>query len=150
MLVLSASYIGIMAALKELLELEDVDLHHSVLLRILDAVSFWFSKENLFAQLSIVGHLHALMKISLLDVVQNLNSTVAKVLKPHVARLAFEMKPANDLVAKVGALGNSLKVVLQALLEVFLVCLSPSYLVAQRSHLVAATPWRQLQKRLNF
>ena len=38
----------------------------------------------------------------------------------HVCRLASQAQPANNLVTKVSALGNSFEVVLQALLEVLL------------------------------
>ena len=39
---------------------------------------------------------------------------VEKVLKPHVAGLAFETKPANNLITEVSALGNGLKVIFYA------------------------------------
>jgi len=74
----------------------------------------------LFAKLAIIGYLHAMTKISFFDVVQYLNSRVEKFFEPHVGWLASQAKPSNDLVPKVGALGNSFEVKLLALLEVLL------------------------------
>jgi hypothetical protein len=60
-------------------------------------------------------------KISFLDVCQYLDSTVEKFFKLHVCWLASHAKPSNDLVPKVGALGDGFEVILQAHLEFILV-----------------------------
>ena len=57
----SAVHISIMAAFKELLKFENVVFDHSVLLCILDMMRLWLSKENLFAQLDIIGKFHVPM-----------------------------------------------------------------------------------------
>lgn len=62
----------------------------------------------------VVGHLHTPTKISFLDVVQYLNLMVEKVFELHASRLVPQAKPPNYLIVKVGALGNSFKVVPQA------------------------------------
>jgi len=59
-------------------------------------------------------------KILLLDICQYLDSTVEKFFKPHVCWLASHAKPSNDLVSKVGTLGDGFKIILQAPLEVLL------------------------------
>jgi len=61
-----------------------------------------------------------MMKILFLDVCQYLDSTVEKFFKPHVCWLASQAKKLNDLVLKVGALGNGFELILQAPLEVLL------------------------------
>ena len=79
-------------------------------------------------------------KILFLVICQYLDSTVEKFFELHVCWLASQAQPSNDLVSKVGALGDGFKVVLQALLKFFSVLLSPSYLLTQKSHFVTATP----------
>jgi hypothetical protein len=74
----------------------------------------------LFAKLAVIRYLHGTTKIFFFDIVQYLNSTVEKFFEPHVCWLASQVKPSNDLVPKVGALGDGFKVILQALLEVLL------------------------------
>ena len=54
-LVFTAMYDSVVAAFKKLLELEDFSLYHSVLFSIFGEVRFCLSKENLFAELSIIG-----------------------------------------------------------------------------------------------
>jgi hypothetical protein len=81
----------------------------------------WLSQKNLFAQLSLVGHLHQLAKISFLHVVQKLNSTVKKFLEFHMAGLFHQTKPSTSMITKGGALGNGLFMKLAS------VCLLPLY-----------------------
>ncbi len=63
------------------------------------------SKKKLFAQRSRVAQFHPPGKISFFDAVQNMNSKIEEVLKPHVTRLNFEAKPADDIILEVDALG---------------------------------------------
>jgi hypothetical protein len=53
-----------------------------------------------------------MMKISFFDVVQYLNSTVEKFFESHVCWLASQVKPLNDLVPKVHALGDGFEAIL--------------------------------------
>jgi hypothetical protein len=55
-----------------------------------------------------------------LDICQYLDLTVEKIFELHVCWLASQAKPSNDLVSRVGGLGNGFKVILQAPLEVVL------------------------------
>ena len=48
-----------------------------------------------------------MVKISLLDIVQDLCMAIEKLFKLHLSRLALEAKPVNDLFIKVSALGSS-------------------------------------------
>jgi hypothetical protein len=80
--------VGIVAALKKLVEFEHVGLDYLVFFGILYAMWPWLSKEHLLAQLSVVGQLHSTTEVSLFDVIQNLDSAVEEVLQLHVTWLA--------------------------------------------------------------
>jgi hypothetical protein len=59
-----------------------------ILLHVLYAVTFWLSKEHLFAKLALNGQFHAMMEIAPFYVAQNLNPAVEEIFKLHVSRLA--------------------------------------------------------------
>ena len=60
------------------------------------------------------------MEVCLFDIVQYLDLAVEKIFEPHVPWLASQAQPSNHLVSKVGALGDSFKIIPNAVLEVLL------------------------------
>ena len=88
--VFTTAHTSVMATFKELLKFEHVGLDHSILLRVLYAVSFRLSKEHLFAKLALDGQFHAMVEVAPLHVAQNLNPAVEEIFKPHVSRLASQ------------------------------------------------------------
>ena len=75
---------------KELLKFEHVGFDHSMLLRVLYAVSLRLSKEHLFTKLALNGQFHAMAEVALFHIVQNLNPVVEEIFEPHVSRLASQ------------------------------------------------------------
>ena len=59
-------------------------------------------------------------EVSLLNLVQYLDSAVEKVFKPHVTWLALQAQWPNHLVTKIGALGDGFKINFDTVLEVLL------------------------------
>ena len=90
------------------------------------------------------------MKILFLDVCQYLDLTVEKFFEPHVCWLASQAKPSNDLVSKMGALGDGFEVVLQAPLEVLLGPLVSFILVGTMVPFRDCHTLNAAAKRLNF
>ncbi len=77
-------------------------------------------KEDLFTLLLRHGYIHCSTEVVTLEVAENLHSTLHELVHWHESGLFGRTKPANQLVANVGELGNSLKVVPDALVEVCL------------------------------
>jgi hypothetical protein len=112
--------VGCLTLLKEGNHSERVGRHHLVQVSKLVLVCLRLRKEDLFTLLLHRGYVHCLTEVVALKVAEKLYSTTHELMHWHESKLLCHTKPANQLVANVGELGNGLKVVPDALVEVFL------------------------------
>jgi hypothetical protein len=77
-------------------------------------------EEDLFTLLLRCGYVHCSTEVVTLEVAEKLHSTLHELVHWHESRLLGRTKPANQLVANVGELGDGLKVVPDALIKVCL------------------------------
>ncbi len=77
-------------------------------------------KEDLFTLLLHRGYIHCLMEVVALEVAEKLYLTTHELVHWHLSKLLGRTKQANQLVANVGEPGNGVKVVPDALIEIFL------------------------------
>jgi hypothetical protein len=88
--IFTTAHVSVVATFNELLKFEHVSFDHSMLLRVLHAVSLRLSKEHSFTKLSFDGQFHAMAEVALFHVNQNLNLAVEEIFERHVSRLASQ------------------------------------------------------------
>jgi hypothetical protein len=111
--------VGCLALLKEGNHSEQVGRHRLIQVGKLVLVRLRLRKEDLFTLLLRHGYVHHSTEVVTLKVAEKLHLTPHE-LNRHESGLLGHTKPANQLVANVGELGDGLKVVPDALIEVCL------------------------------
>ena len=112
--------VGCLTLLKEGNHSEQGNRYHLVQVGELVLVRLGLREEDLFTLFLCRGYTHCLMEVATLEVAEKLHSTPHEVVHWHESRLLCHTKPANQLVTNVGELGDSLKVVPDALVKVCL------------------------------
>jgi hypothetical protein len=129
-LIKNASHlVGFLTLLKEGNHSERVGRHHLIQVGKLVLVCLRLREEDLFTLLLHRGYVHCLSEVVTLKVAEKLHLTPHELVHWHESGFLGCTKPANQLVANVGEPGNSLKVVLDALVEVCLrtICIRASF-----------------------
>jgi hypothetical protein len=112
--------VGHLTLLKDGNHSERVGRHRLVQVGKIALVCLILHKEDLFTLLLRRGYAHCLMEVVTLEVAEKLHLTPHELVHWHESRPLCHTKPANQLVANVGELGNDLKVVPDALVKVCL------------------------------
>jgi hypothetical protein len=117
--------VGRLTLLKESDQLERVSRHRLVQVHKLELVHLGLHKEDLFTLLLCRGYFHCSTEVATLKVAEKLYLTPHELVHWHKSRLLGHMKPANQLVAYIWKIGDSLKVIPDAFVKVCLhmICL---------------------------
>jgi hypothetical protein len=112
--------VGCLTLLKENNHLEQVGKHCLVQVCKLILVHLRLHKEDLFTLLLRRGYFHRSTEVATLEVAEKLHLTPHELVHQHEGRLLGPTEPANQLVAYIWETGNSLEVILDALIKVCL------------------------------
>ncbi len=112
--------VGRLTLLKENNHLEQVSRHHLVQVSKLVLVCLGLREEDLLTLLLRLGYFHCSTEVATLEVAEKLQLTPRKLMHWHEGGLLGRTKPVDQLVANVWESGNSLKVILDALVKVCL------------------------------
>ena len=112
--------VGCLTLLKEGNKFDRVSMHRLVQVRELELMHLGLCEEDLFTLLLRCGYLHCLMEVATLQIAEKLFSMLHELVHWHESGLHSSPKPADQLVAYIGEPGNSLKVILDAFVEVYL------------------------------
>jgi hypothetical protein len=98
-------------------ELDWVSRHLFIQVRELVLMHLRLRKEDLFTLLLRRGHFHCLTEVATQEIAEELYSTPHELVHRHEGGLLGRTKPADQLVANVGELGNGIKVVPDTIVE---------------------------------
>jgi hypothetical protein len=116
----ASHFVGQLTLLENGNELERVGGHHLVCIHKLKLMQLGLHKEDLFTLLLCHGYLHCLMEVATDKIADKLYLTLHELVHWHEGRLLGGIKPADQLVAKIGEPGNCLKVIPDEFVEVCL------------------------------
>ncbi len=113
-------FVGCLTLLKESDELEWVSEHCLVCICKLKLMHLRLRKEDLLTPLLHHGYLHRSTWVAIVEIADELYSTLLKLVHRHECGLLGSTKPADQLVANIREPGNSLKVIPDAFVKVCL------------------------------
>ncbi len=118
LLEIASRLVGHLTLLKESNHLERVGRHRFVQVGKIVLVHLRLRKEDLLTLLLRRGHIYCSTEVVTLKVAEKLHLMPCELVHWHECRLLGRTKPANQLVAYIWETGDSLKVIIDALVEV--------------------------------